>query len=45
LSHRLGYLDGEKVAKLEEARQDAAKTLQGFINSIEEQIRQGRIYN
>ena len=45
LSHRLGYLDGEKVAKLEEARQDAAKTLKGFINSIEEQIRQGRIYN
>ena len=45
LSHRLGYLDTEKVAKLEKARQDAAKTLQGFINTIEEQIKQGRIYN
>ena len=45
LSHRLDYLDGEKVAKLEEARQDAAKVLQGFINTVEEQIKQGRIYN
>jgi four helix bundle protein len=45
LSHRLGYLDGEKVAKLGETREDAAKILQGFINSIEEQINQGRIYN
>jgi len=45
LSHRLDYLDTEKVAKLEKARQDAAKTLQGFINTIEEQIKQGRIYN
>jgi len=45
LSHRLGYLDDEKVARLGEARQDAAKVLQGFINTVEEQIRQGRIYN
>jgi len=45
LSHRLGYLDDKKVAKLEETRQDAAKVLQGFINTVEEQIRQGRIYN
>jgi four helix bundle protein len=45
LSHRLGYLDGEKVAGLEEARKDAAKVLQGFINAIEEQIKQGRVYN
>jgi len=45
LSHRVGYLDGEKAAKLEEARQDAAKTLQGFINAVEEQIRQGRVYD
>jgi len=45
LSHRVGYLDAEKAARLEEARQDAAKTLQGFINTVEEQIRQGRVYN
>jgi four helix bundle protein len=45
LSHRLGYLDREKVVKLEEARKDAAKVLQGFINAVEEQINQGRIYN
>jgi four helix bundle protein len=45
LSHRLGYLDREKVAKLEEARQETAKILQGFINAVEKQIQQGRIYN
>jgi len=45
LSHRVGYLYAEKAARLEEARQDAAKTLQGFINTVEEQIRQGRVYN
>jgi four helix bundle protein len=45
LSHRLGYLDREKVAKLEEARQETAKILQGFINAVEEQINQGRLYN
>jgi four helix bundle protein len=45
LSHRLGYLDRKKVAKLEEARQETAKILQGFINAIEKQIQQGRIYN
>lgn len=45
LSHRLAYLDGEKVAKLEEARKDAAKILQGFINAVEKQIKQGRIHN
>ena len=45
LSHRLGYLSGEQVATLEEARKNAAKVLQGFINTVEEQIEQGRIYN
>ncbi len=45
LSHRLGYLGDEKVAKLEEARKETAKILQGFINSVEKQIQQGRIYN
>lgn len=45
LSHRLGYLDGEKAGKLEEARREAAKILQGFINAIEKQIQQGRIHN
>ena len=45
LSHRVGYLDAEKAARLEEARQDVAKTLQGFINAVEEQIKQGRVYN
>ena len=42
LSHRLGYLDGEKVGKLKDARQETAKILQGFINAIEKQIQQGR---
>jgi len=45
LSHRLGYLDDEKVTKLEEARKETAKILQGFINTVEKQIQQGRIYN
>jgi len=45
LSHRLAHLDGEKVAKLEEARKDAAKILQGFIKAVEKQIKQGRIHN
>jgi hypothetical protein len=45
LNYRLGYLDREKVAKLEEARQETAKILQGFINAVEKQIQQGRIYN
>ncbi len=45
LSHRLCYLDGEKVGKLKEARQETAKILQGFINAIEKQIQQGRTRN
>ncbi len=45
LSHRLGYLNGEKVGKLEEARQEAAKILQGLINAVEKQIKQGRTQN
>ena len=45
LGRRLGYLDREKVAKLEEARQETAKILQGFINAVEKQIQQGRIHN
>ncbi len=45
LSHRLGYLDGEKVGKQKEARQETAKILQGFINAIEKQIQQGRTRN
>ncbi len=45
LSHRLDYLDGEKVAELKEARRETAKVLQGFINAVEKQIEQGRVYN
>jgi four helix bundle protein len=45
LSHRLGYLNGEKAGKLEESRQETAKILQGFINAVEKQIQQGRIHN
>lgn len=45
LSHRLDYLDGEKVVKLKEARRETAKVLQGFINAVEKQIEQGRVYN
>jgi len=45
LSHRLGYLNGEKVGKLEEARKETAKILQGFINAVEKQIKQGRTHN
>jgi len=45
LSHRLDYLNGEKVGKLEEARKETAKILQGFINAVEKQIKQGRTRN
>lgn len=45
LANRLGYLPEETKSRLEQAEAEAARTLQGFINSIEKQIALGRIEN
>jgi len=42
LAVRLGYLHQEEQARLEQVRSETARTLQGFINSIEKQIASGR---
>ncbi len=45
LASRLGYLPEAEKVRLEQAEADAARTLQGFINSIEKQIASGRKEN
>lgn len=45
LANRLGYLSTEEKTRLEMAETEAARTLQGFINSIEKQIKSGRKQN
>ena len=45
LADRLGYLPTEKKTQLEQAETETARTLQGFINSIEKQIASGRKQN
>ncbi len=45
LASRLGYLSEEQHTDLEQAEADAARTLQGFINSVEQQIASGRKEN
>ncbi|UCC86693.1 MAG: four helix bundle protein [Anaerolineales bacterium] len=45
LAGRLGHMAGEEKAHLEQAETEAARTLQGFINSIERQIASGRKEN
>lgn len=45
LANRLGYLPTEEKTRLEMAETEAARTLQGFINSIEKQIASGRKQN
>jgi four helix bundle protein len=45
LADRLGYLPAEKKTCLEQAETETARTLQGFINSIEKQIASGRKQN
>ena len=42
LAVRLGYLPQEEKTRLEQVRPETARTLQGFINSIEKQIASGR---
>jgi four helix bundle protein len=45
LANRLGYLPVEEKTRLEQAETETARTLQGFINSIEKQIASGRKQN
>lgn len=45
LADRLGYLPAEEKTQLEQAETETARTLQGFINSIEKQIASGRKQN
>jgi four helix bundle protein len=45
LAGRLGYLSTEERSRLAEANTETARTLQGFINAIEEQIAAGRKQN
>ena len=45
LANRLGYLPAEERIRLEQAETEAARTLQGFINSVEKQIASGRTQN
>ncbi|GAB4542088.1 MAG: hypothetical protein Kow0063_33610 [Anaerolineae bacterium] len=45
LADRLGYLSAEEKAHLGQAKTEAARTLQGFIGSIEKQIASGRKEN
>jgi four helix bundle protein len=45
LADRLGYLLQEEKTSLEQAETEAARTLQGFINSVEKQIVSGRREN
>ena len=45
LSDRLGYLQMEDKTCLEQVEAEAARTLQGLINSVEKQIASGRKEN
>jgi four helix bundle protein len=45
LADRLGYLPAEEKTCIEQAEAEAARTLQGFINSVEQQIASGRKEN
>jgi four helix bundle protein len=45
LANRLGYLPVEEKTRLKQAETETARTLQGFINSIENQIASGRKQN
>ncbi len=45
LANRLGYLPDEEKTCLEQAEGEAARTLQGFINGVEQQIASGRKEN
>lgn len=45
LADRLGYLPAKEKTRLEQAETETARTLQGFINSIEKQIASGRKQN
>lgn len=45
LANRLGYLPADERIGLEQAETETARTLQGFINSIEKQIASGRAQN
>jgi len=45
LAARLGYLPAEEQTRLEQAEVEAARTLQGLINSIGQQIASGRKRN
>ncbi len=45
LADRLDYLPAKEKTRLEQAETETARTLQGFINSIEKQIASGRKQN
>ena len=45
LTSRLGYISEEQKANLELAEAEVAHTLQGFINTVEQQIATGRKEN
>ena len=45
LSHRLGYIDAVTAKRLFDLEAEAAKTLTGFIDSIDRQIAAGRKFN
>jgi four helix bundle protein len=45
LAHRLGYLPEDATQAAAEAQAEVARLLQGFMNSIEEQMQRGRTDN